>query len=173
MIDIVVAHYNEDLSWIDQYREGNRVFIYSKGNNKVGYPLDNIGREAHTYWYHILNVLDKSEYTAFLQGNPFQHTDNLTERLQQRGTFNWISNWIVSDNGLAQHHWHRLPIHDMCQQLLGYTRHEYLFGAGCQSIVHSSLLQPKPLFETIYQLCIDNPDFAWINERLWYYFVTA
>lgn len=170
MLDIVIAHYNEDLSWVDKYRENNRVFIYSKGENVQGKKLNNVGREAHTYWYHILHVEDKAEYTVFLQGDPFAHTDNLDERMQQRGLFNWVSSWIVSDNGKAQHHWVQLPIHETCQELLGYTQQEYLFGAGCQSSIHRDLLQPKQLFIDVYQRCITDPNFAWINERLWRYF---
>lgn len=171
MIDLVVAHYNENLDWINTL-EDCRVFIYSKGSVNAGVRLENVGREAHTYWHHILTVQDKSEYTAFLQGNPFEHTDHLLYRLSQRGMFNWISSWIISDNGYGQHHWVKLPIHQTCLDLLGYTLPDYMFGAGCQSIVHRDLLEPCDLYKKIYAKTYDL-DFPWINERLWYYFVTA
>ena len=37
-------------------------------------PLPNIGREAHTFFTHIINeYADLPEWTAFLQGDPFAH----------------------------------------------------------------------------------------------------
>lgn len=76
--DIVIAHYNEDLNWIDQlnFEYINRVHIYSKGGNanRSHIKLPNIGRESHTYLFHIIDCYDNlSESVIFLQGNPFNH----------------------------------------------------------------------------------------------------
>ncbi len=66
--EIVVAHYQEDLSWTNTLAN---VTIYSKGPNG---SLPNIGREAHTYLYHIVNRYDNlADRTAFVQGEPFDH----------------------------------------------------------------------------------------------------
>ena len=51
---IVVARYNEDIEWLNNYKN---VIIYNKGEkvqtkHKV-IELPNIGREAHTIFYHI------------------------------------------------------------------------------------------------------------------------
>tara|TARA_B100000524_G_C23649939_1_gene369808 strand:- start:1890 stop:2612 length:723 start_codon:yes stop_codon:yes gene_type:complete len=66
-LDVVIAHYKEDLSWVDKYLPKNcRIFIYSKSdmipNCKRKYThkfLKNVGREGHTFLYHIINNYDK------------------------------------------------------------------------------------------------------------------
>ena len=66
-LDVVIAHYKEDLSWVDKYLPENcRIFIYSKSdmipNCKRKYihkVLKNVGREGHTFLYHIINNYDK------------------------------------------------------------------------------------------------------------------
>jgi hypothetical protein len=58
--EIVVARFNEDLSWLDQYRGNRKVTAYNKGPNE--YPgatkLPNVGNESHTYLWHIVNRYD-------------------------------------------------------------------------------------------------------------------
>lgn len=71
-MDIVVARYNEDISWVDKFKK-SRLFIYDKGDEINDFiKLPNIGRESHTYLTHIVNNYDNlSDYTTFLQGNPY------------------------------------------------------------------------------------------------------
>lgn len=75
--EIVVAHYNEDLSWLKD--EVDACSIYSKGGDKNApqYPhhkLPNIGREGHTYLYHIIKRYDTlADVTIFLQGRIDDH----------------------------------------------------------------------------------------------------
>lgn len=54
---LVVAHYREDLSWLNNIPDGVVPVVYSKSENppEGANPLPNIGREAHTYLTHILN----------------------------------------------------------------------------------------------------------------------
>lgn len=81
MIDIVVARYNECIRWSECVNQ--HIHIYNKGSDVV-HPqekqLPNVGREAHTYLYHIVNKYhDLADHTLFLQGNPMDHglPDNL------------------------------------------------------------------------------------------------
>ncbi|KAG8525584.1 uncharacterized protein KY384_009228 [Bacidia gigantensis] len=75
--EIVVAHYNEDLSWLDGAIKA--CTIYSKGGDKNAptHPhqkLPNIGREGHTYLHHIVHNYDTlTEVTIFLQGRIDDH----------------------------------------------------------------------------------------------------
>lgn len=68
--EIVVAKYNEDISWVQPYRE--HVTVYSKFENEQNrtlIPLPNVGRESHTYLYHIIeNYNDLAKMTLFTQG---------------------------------------------------------------------------------------------------------
>lgn len=81
---IVVSVYNEDIKWV-QYINPHlyEVYIYNKGNpdtlNTHNVPchinhLANIGRESHTYLYHIIEHYDcLPDKIVFTQGNPFDH----------------------------------------------------------------------------------------------------
>ena len=74
-IEIVIAHYKENIEWLnDNKNEKNiSITIYDKGNNKIensnSIPLKNVGRESHTYLYHIVNNYDNlANKTIFFQG---------------------------------------------------------------------------------------------------------
>lgn len=80
--EIVVARYKEDISWTDLLNPEYRVTVYNKheGQNLI----ENVGREAHTYLYHIISRYDSlADYTVFVQGNPLEHCDVLHQRLDQ------------------------------------------------------------------------------------------
>ena len=68
---IVIARYNEDISWSNPLKE-NRI-IYNKGPEIKGLnekKLPNFGRESHTYLHHIVENYDKlADITLFCQGN--------------------------------------------------------------------------------------------------------
>jgi len=76
-VGIVVAHYNEDLSWLNDVKE--LCTIYSKGGAKYARSrtysaLPNIGREGHTYLHHIVEHYNSlPDVTIFLQGNIDDH----------------------------------------------------------------------------------------------------
>ena len=85
---IVVAHYNEDLSWLGD--KTSACAIYSKGGDKSApqqthEPLPNIGREGHTYLHHIVNHYDDlAKITVFLQGRIDDHvTISLNEMIER------------------------------------------------------------------------------------------
>ncbi len=79
--EIVVARYNEDISWVEKNFLDAKVTIYNKGKDDIKVPanfkvvkLPNLGREGNTYLYHIIHNYDNlSEVVAFFQGNPFDH----------------------------------------------------------------------------------------------------
>ena len=56
-IDVVVARFNEDLGWTKALRPDARLFVYNKGEPR---DLPNVGREAHTYFWHIIATLTTS-----------------------------------------------------------------------------------------------------------------
>lgn len=79
--EIVVSHYNEDLTWLKQHSA--ECCVYSKGGEKNALelpftftPLPNIGREGHTFLYHIVNHYEHlAEVTLFVQGRIDDHVD--------------------------------------------------------------------------------------------------
>ena len=80
-IRLVVARHREDLSWLGEV--GLPCTVYNKGPELDPaalppgaeiVPLENLGREAHTYLTHILaNYGRLPAFTALLQGDPFTH----------------------------------------------------------------------------------------------------
>ncbi|KAI9759689.1 MAG: hypothetical protein M4579_002166 [Chaenotheca gracillima] len=76
-IEVVVAHYNEDLSWLKEVADS--CIVYSKGGDKnvpefPHLPLENIGREGHTYLAHLVKRYHSlPEVTIFLQGRIDDH----------------------------------------------------------------------------------------------------
>lgn len=68
---LVVARYNEDISWSKKIPN---TLIYNKGsalNIENEILLPNVGRESHTYLWHVVNNYDKlADVTVFFQGAP-------------------------------------------------------------------------------------------------------
>ncbi|CAO5679856.1 MAG: hypothetical protein NEHIOOID_00246 [Holosporales bacterium] len=79
--EIVIARYKEDLSWIKDYFPIEKVTVYNKGGDVLDLgknvkvvPVENVGREAQTYVFHIVkNYKNLRGNIVFLQGNPFDH----------------------------------------------------------------------------------------------------
>ena len=72
--EIVIARYNENTVWCHNY--SNLITIYNKGIDDIPpnilktVKLNNVGRESHTYLYHIINNWDNlADVTFFGQGN--------------------------------------------------------------------------------------------------------
>merc|ERR1719356_1985609 len=73
-VDVVVAHYDEDLAWLDRYRSPDvRFRVYSKGGDAqagISELLPNVGRESQTYLHHIIKNYDSlAPWTVFTQAS--------------------------------------------------------------------------------------------------------
>jgi hypothetical protein len=79
-VDIIISRYNEDFShW---YILKDYITIYNKGNDIPEnlknifriINLPNVGRESHTYLYHIVsNYNNLADKTIFFQGKISDH----------------------------------------------------------------------------------------------------
>eukprot|EP01038_Epipyxis_sp_PR26KG_P012950 gene12950-17365_t len=102
---IVIAHYEENLDWIpsswskmvsiynkdtSSYNETNNTISNIKNKvddsstqdnlNFFTEQLPNVGRESHTYLYHIISNYDQlADVTYFTQGHPFDHAPDFLE----------------------------------------------------------------------------------------------
>ncbi|GAX84763.1 hypothetical protein CEUSTIGMA_g12185.t1 [Chlamydomonas eustigma] len=83
-IDIVVAHFREDLGWLseahaaiqERFLARVRLFVYHKGGQDIAgvkalcppgadvSPLPNVGRESDTYLHHLIRMKDDAENAA-------------------------------------------------------------------------------------------------------------
>jgi hypothetical protein len=91
-IKIVVARYNEDLQWIQEYPFNKfKYIIYNKGiNSDYKKPnvyrevmLPNVGKCDHTYLYHIVNnFATLSDITIFVPGSlDMQHKKEIATKI--------------------------------------------------------------------------------------------
>jgi hypothetical protein len=81
-VSLVIARYDEDLSWADKINVDK--FIYNKGIDEIenSIKLNNIGLEPHTFLYHIVNNYNNlSDHTFFLQGRPHDHYADIENKI--------------------------------------------------------------------------------------------
>lgn len=158
MLQLVVARYNEDVQWTKQFDD---VVIYNKGAplHMGEIPLPNVGREAHTYFKHICDNYDNlAEYTAFVQGHPFDHSPNIIKNLKEfkGGDFTFLSEQILKTQLKECPHHKNLCTLTTYEKLFddGRTDVEYTFGAGAQFIVSRKriLERPKSFYEKVLEL---------------------
>ena len=76
-LQIVVARFNENILYLNNFK--NIIIVYNKGENDIpsdfnSIKLPNIGRESHTYLYHIIqNYENLANKTLFIQGRINDH----------------------------------------------------------------------------------------------------
>jgi len=78
-IDVIISRYNENLSWTLEHPFNKfQYIVYNKGDNddfvktnvKKIIKLDNLGKNDHTYLYHIIeNYNNLSNITVFFPGS--------------------------------------------------------------------------------------------------------
>ena len=77
-IEIVISRYNEDLAWLKSKKFRYPTTIYNKGTNDNFFKpkgckvikLPNVGRESHSYLYHVVNNYERlPSLTIFLPGS--------------------------------------------------------------------------------------------------------
>ena len=164
---IVIARYSENVEWSKQFPN---VIIYNKGTKlENGYneiSLDNVGREGHTYYKYICdNYQNLAEYTIFLQGTPFDHSQNiitnLTEYINNKELsidFEFLSEYIFTTtlNIESIKNWQCKNIHKTWERIFGINNNnqEIIFGAGAQFIVSKSsiLKNTKEFYENIVKI---------------------
>lgn len=79
-VEMVIARYNESLAWLKEKPFSDVAYIvYNKSDNedfvklkkfRMSIPLENVGRETHSYLKHIIDRYDKlADVTVFLPGS--------------------------------------------------------------------------------------------------------
>ena len=80
-VALVVARYAENIEWVRAYND--IAIVYNKGRNDLEgirnvQRVINIGREGHTYLYHIIQNYDQlTDRVIFSQGDPFLHNETI------------------------------------------------------------------------------------------------
>jgi hypothetical protein len=178
---IVVARYNEKVEWTKHF---SNVIIYNKGEkltddfNEI--LLCNVGREGHTYYKHIYDNYDNlSDYSIFLQGNPFDHSPNIIHNLNKYVNntdlnidFEFLSEKIIDCNlSGCIYHPRYLPLIETYEKLFNIRKNimAFQFGAGAQFIVSKRkiLQRPKEFYLKIVKMLDNNinPIEGFVIER--------
>jgi hypothetical protein len=180
--ELVIARYNEDISWID--RLSCKRTIYNKGAScgRECYTLPNIGRESHTYLHHIINNYDNlSDLTIFTQGDPFPHCRDFISKVQliiEGGLdkpFRTLCDWLLQIQELKCEYWpydcwpNLVP--EVAHSLFGEEFNRPIwFGAGAIFAVTKEAVYQHDL--EFYQKAqefhdTNNDGYAHAFERLW------
>jgi hypothetical protein len=157
--EMVIARYQEDISWSDRYKECRK--IYNKGDEieEQSVALPDIGREAYTYIYHVVNNYnDLADYTAFVQGHPFDHVPYFHQIIEKflnsesPEDFVWLSSWLIYSGlgGLKDHHLGNKYSQEFDENFYKFfqdepARQDFEFGAGAEFIVSKKSIQSRPL----------------------------
>ena len=134
MASIIISRFNEDLSWLEHYKEKFNITIYNKGNelSKVScgniISLPNVGRESHTWVHHIFNNYENLEdNNIFLQGkiddlncmayqdldlyiNDLKKNEFSSSRLGLLGPFHWSHNVGIEKDSRYYSDWNNNKI---------------------------------------------------------------
>jgi hypothetical protein len=186
MKDLVVARYGENINWLNSVDNYN-ILVYNKGED-LEIPtikITNLGGDAQTYIHHIVtHYNDLADYTAFVQGNPFDHCEKTIEKLNAHTTepFVWLADHVI---GESINDWYSDLIQNSYPRVIGHlvtylneTAHQILgdecpssvvFGAGQQFIVSKELIRSRPweFWVDIINRFPNEVILPWHIERLW------
>lgn len=178
--EVVVARFREDLSWTDGLAWPCTVYNKGPAMERTGIRLENIGREAHTYLFHIATRYESlAEHTVFVQGDPHRHTRDLVQKVNSLpdslGGMQKLAEgcWSLSDHVYVDEQY-QLDRYGICPEKL----HDALFekrksrfrhAHGAQYVVHASAIRNKPrrFFDQILNLCSWREKEPWALERIW------
>jgi hypothetical protein len=164
-MDIVIAQYKEDITWLDNLElcDKHTLYVYNKSENtelyynptKINtYALPNIGRVSHTFLNYIV-----SRYTSlppkilFLQGNPFDHhidkprLQDLITKYESYPHITPVSNVIFQSDGKGLPHHPGLDIDGLYKRLFdsNITLEKYMFSPGAQYMISKDCILSKPI----------------------------
>lgn len=185
---IVIAKYKENVDWINNINKTINIYLYNKDcdyNNKNAINLPNIGRESHSYLYHIIKNYDNlDDIIIFTQGNYKEHNiDNIMMLYEKINIFNVYSyeqdenlrilnnNIILNRTNLNFSEWIDIYIEENLSNYLKENNKMY-FNIGAIFCVKKEniLSRSKDYYiNLINQLNNINPEEGHFIERIWYY----
>lgn len=181
---LIIAKYKEDLSWVKDI-EGFKIYVYDKSDEQNDYVhITNIGREANTYLYHIVeNYTTLSDWNVFVQGNPMDHIKGEKLRIDGphpqhfapigvhlRGTPDSRDPGILSVDAAR---WPEAVNIQVCEEICRiiekpFTDHVIYSPGGMFGVSKERILSyPIKTYQRLLNLSEAHPSFAWCMERLW------
>lgn len=188
-IEIVIAKYKEDPSWISKIK--HKVIVYDKSDNTIPGSIKrpNIGREGETFLHHIItNYENLADVTVFLQGNPFEHLQalvgwrsELTEDEKDK-VIHKLNTEINEESPFSTFYQvlynvgektNNCPLNYYFNLFFGKQTNYYTLSASAQYIVpkENILRHPKSFYELLHNHITGSEThiFGYTLEILWYY----
>ena len=191
-MELVVARYLEDLSWLGNIPPQIRASVYDKSGQRSTpvapntQYLENVGREAHTYLHHIVARYETlAPITVFCQGKPFDHAFDFRKTLRALvegktpiPDFFWLGHLADTDSpdGILFKTWSKnetgegLDLSGFHRALFGFDGPpEYSFFGGAQFIVTRERIQfrPREWYQNALGISSEFPEAAHCFERTW------
>lgn len=188
-IELVVAHYAEDLAWLRNVPPAARAVVYDKSaahRTPGATLLPNSGREAGTYLHHICSHYEGlAPLTVFCQGKPFDHAFDFKKTLRELAAapdsvsgFRWLGHIIDTDSrdGALFKIWSKNPdggglaLDDFHRALWGEAGpSEYVFRLGAQFVAPRAVIwaRPRAFYERALRIALEFPEAAHCFERTW------
>lgn len=191
----VIARYNEVIDWVPQFVSrfpGSSCTVYNKGSNDIEstssynvIPLENVGRESHTYLSHVISTYDNNSdaVTVFLQGHPFDHCKgaDLFElvhthvlKLMSGSVFENVGTQIIQiDYGIPTFHMSiKEELSQTSQDLFGTKLPDsFQFSAGALFVTTNNCILKRPIefYEKALKMLDSdvNPVRGFCFERIW------
>jgi hypothetical protein len=183
-MEIVVSRYKESIDWTKNLPY--KVHVYNKGGDALEgtIPLENIGREAHTYLHFLVeNYENLPEYTVFLQGDPFDHIGPVLP-LQEWHACLMKKGYTPNLTAVSVPAYFHEPRPDVkqCPLTLGEWSKEHIgegpefphllmYIGACFGVRKDFILsRPREYYKNLLdQHTACNPDEAYFMERMWVY----
>jgi len=156
MIELVVARYEEDISWLEELHDiYSKIIIYNKGSplttiipKSEVYCLPNDGREGYVYLHHVIqNYNTLADITLFVQGSAWSTADKQHRLLRTINALKQIgTSSVIYGN--------KDPI---------YIKSVYNFKIDNYKITNLDNLKKNP--ESSLYLCKDRPLGKWFRKH--------
>ena len=203
---LIISRFNENLNWLNAHNDF-KIIIYNKGNKiksnnfKNIINLENVGRESHTWLYHIVNnYYELDENNIFLQGRiddlncmAYKNPNSYLKKINKLGfvasrygiltPFHWKFNVGIEKDPKYKDSWQRDEISkseigfrqfskNLFPEIPTFVKTSY---GGCFAVKKEIIKQHSLNFYTklLKILCKhNNPIEGHYMERLWCYIFT-
>lgn len=166
---LVVAHYNENLEWLNQVPKKLKQLVITNGTTRP-----NTGREAGVFFFAMQQLYEQigpKDTLYFVQGNPFDHCADLIERFQKRvRRYTPLGNTVLECDLTGAPHHPGLPIADSLERWFNaFVADETIqFVPGAQFAITGAEIIARPKeFYAIMEKHMEEEHAPWVMERIW------
>lgn len=167
---LVVAHYNEDLDWLNTVPKRIKRIVVTNGVTRP-----NSGREGGSFFYAmqlLYSQLKPKDTLYFVQGHPFDHCADLIERFEKRvRRYTPLGNTVLECDLTGHPHHPGIPIADSLERWFGVFVHSndtIQFVPGAQFAITGEEILSRPLaFYEKMERHMEEEHAPWVMERIW------